>query len=82
MATELDRWAEKHELFCQLMEMRELFSVLGFAVCEPKHSKIDAHWFPVLDLDLERKFCEHYGIDRDQLERERRALLEQARARS
>lgn len=83
---ELEKWAEKHELWTTLIEMKELLEKMNLAIAlecryiDEQYRR--THWQPVTDVELERAFMGHFGIDEKQLEKERRQLLEDFRKSS
>lgn len=73
----LELWAKHHAEFVELMEYVERLRGLGYEVCE--YVDTYEHYSPVTDFKIEKAYCQNYDIDREQLERERRALLDDFR---
>jgi hypothetical protein len=53
----------------------------GDAISNPMRESWPSGWYPVT-LDVQRLLAEHYGIDLNALEREKRAMLEALRSRA
>lgn len=80
--SELEKWSDVAEEWAQLINFLEWLGDKGVAFCEHESNYMKDHawhWILLPESKLRDLFCESYDIDQVQLEKERRALLEEAR---
>lgn len=79
MTSELDKWSAVHADSVILEEFLEFLSGKGISLCEvyPPHDQ----FYPVKQ-SLQDLIYEHFGIDPQKLEKERRELLEVTREKN
>lgn len=53
----------------------------GYTLCEPKPDSLHGYYLPAMYGGPEQLMADFFGIDRDKIETERRALIEDLRKR-